>query len=158
MPEGEVPRRGAVLKNPALANFFKRVLDAEAGAKNRGRKSALDAARERFYRGDIAREIVAWSDANGGLLAASDLESFTTRIEAPVGADYRGVTVFKCGPWSQGPVFLQQLNLLEGFALAARGHNSAAYIHSVIEAAKLSLSDSEAYYGDPEFIDVQIVS
>src|SRR5258708_7921319 len=156
MPDGEVPRPGAVLKNPALANFFKRVLDAEAGAKNRGRKSALDAARERFYRGDIAREIVAWSDANGGLLAASDLESFTTRIEAPVGADYRGVTVFKCGPWSQGPVFLQQLKLLEGFDLAAIGHNSAAYIHSVIEAAKLSFADREAYYGDPEFIDVPL--
>jgi gamma-glutamyltranspeptidase/glutathione hydrolase len=156
MPDGKVPRPGAVIKNPALANFFKRVLDAEASAKNRGRKSALDAARERFYRGDIAREIVAWSDANGGLLAASDLDRFTTRIEAPVSADYRGVTVFKCGPWSQGPVFLQQLKLLEGFDLAAMGHNSADYIHSLVEAAKLSFADREAYYGDPEFIDVPI--
>src|SRR5260370_25943438 len=77
-------------------------------------------------------------------------------IEAAVSADYRGVTVFKCGPWSQGPVFLQQLKLLEGFDLAAMGHNSAAYIHSVIEAAKLSFADREAYYGDPEFIDVPI--
>ncbi len=156
MPDGKVPRPGAVIKNPALANFFKRVLEAEASAKNRGRKSALDAARERFYRGDIAREIVAWSDANGGLLAASDLDRFTTRIEAPVSADYRGVTVFKCGPWSQGPVFLQQLKLLEGFDLAAMGHNSADYIHSLVEAAKLSFADREAYYGDPEFIDVPI--
>jgi gamma-glutamyltranspeptidase/glutathione hydrolase len=156
MPDGKVPRPGAVIKNPALANFFKRVLDAEAGAKNRGRKQALDAARERFYRGDIAREIVAWSDANGGLLAEPDLAGFTTRIEAPVSADYRGVTVFKCGPWSQGPVFLQQLKLLEGFDLAAKGHNSADYIHSVIEAAKLSFADREAYYADPEFVDVPI--
>ena len=156
MPDGKVPRPGAVIKNPALANFFKRALDAEAGAKNRGRKSALDAARERFYRGDIAREIVAWSDANGGLLAAPDLAGFTTRIEAPVSADYRGVTVFKCGPWSQGPLFLQQLKLLEGFDLAAKGHNSADYIHSVIEAAKLSFADREAYYADPEFVDVPI--
>ena len=156
MPDGKVPRPGAVIKNPALANFFKRVLDAEAGAKNRGRKAALAAAIERFYGGDIAREIVAWSDANGGLLAASDLESFTTRIELPVSADYRGVTVFKCGPWSQGPVFLQQLKLLEGFDLAAKGHNSAEYIHSVIEAAKLSFADREAYYADPKFVDVPI--
>ncbi len=156
MPDGKVPRPGAVIKNPALANFFERLLDAEAGAKNRGRRSALDAARECFYRGDIAREIVAWSDANGGLLAATDLERFTTRIEAPVSAGYRGVTVFKCGPWSQGPVFLQQLKLLEGFDLAAMGHNSADYIHSLIEAAKLSFADREAYYGDPEFIDVPI--
>ena len=156
LPDGKVPRPGAVIKNPALANFFTRVLDAEAGAKNRGSKSALEAARDRFYRGDIAREIVAWSDANGGLLAASDLERFTTRIEAPVSADYRGVYVYKCGPWSQGPVFLQQLSLLEGYDLAAMGHNSADYIHSVIEAAKLSFADREAYYGDPEFTDVPI--
>src|SRR5260370_8802887 len=77
-------------------------------------------------------------------------------IEAAVSADYRGVTVFKCRRWSQGPVFLQQLKLLEGFDLASIGHNSAAYIHSVIEAAKLSFADREAYYGDPEFIDVPL--
>ncbi len=156
LPEGKVPQPGSVLKNPALANFFKRVLDAESSAKNRGREAGLDAARERFYRGDIAREIVAWSDANGGLLGAADLERFTTRIETPARADYRGVTVFKCGPWSQGPVFLQQLKLLEGFDLAAMGHNSADYIHTVIEAAKLAFADREAYYGDPEFIDVPL--
>src|SRR5277367_5879637 len=156
LPDGKVPQPGSVLKNPALANFFKRVLDAESSAKNRGREAGLDAARERFYRGDIAREIVAWSDANGGLLGAGDLERFTTRIETPARADYRGVTVFKCGPWSQGPVFLQQLKLLEGFDLAAMGHNSADYIHSVVEAAKLSFADREAYYADPEFVDVPL--
>ena len=156
MPDGKVPMPGSVLKNPALANFFKRVLDSESSAKNRGRESGLDAARDRFYRGDIARDIVAWSDANGGLLGADDLARFTTRIESPASADYRGVTVFKCGPWSQGPVFLQQLKLLEGFDLAAMGHNSADYIHTVIEAAKLSFADREAYYGDPEFIDVPL--
>jgi gamma-glutamyltranspeptidase/glutathione hydrolase len=156
LPDGKVPPPGSVLKNPALANFFTRLLDAESAAKNRGREAGLDAARERFYRGDIAREIVAWSDANGGLLAASDLERFTTRTESAVSADYRGVTVFKCGPWSQGPVFLQQLKLLEGFDLGAMGHNSADYIHAVIESAKLSFADREAYYGDPEFIDVPI--
>ncbi|MGC2442244.1 gamma-glutamyltransferase family protein [Candidatus Binatus sp.] len=156
LPDGKVPMPGSVLKNPALANFFKRVLDSESSAKNRGRESGLDAARDRFYRGDIARDIVAWSDASGGLLGADDLAHFTTRAESPASADYRGVTVFKCGPWSQGPVFLQQLKLLEGFDLAAMGHNSADYIHTVIEAAKLSFADREAYYGDPEFIDVPL--
>jgi gamma-glutamyltranspeptidase/glutathione hydrolase len=156
LPDGKVPLPGSVLKNPALANFFKRVLDAESAAKNRGREAGLDAARERFYCGDIARDIVAWSDANGGLLTAADLARFTTRTESPVSADYRGVTVFKCGPWSQGPVFLQQLKMLEGFDLAGMGHNSADYIHAVIEAAKLSFADREAYYGDPEFVDVPL--
>ena len=156
LPDGKVPAPGNVLKNPALANFFTRVLDAESAAKNRGREAGLDAARDRFYRGDIARDIVAWSDANGGLLNASDLARFTTRTESPVSADYRGVTVFKCGPWSQGPVFLQQLKLLDGFDLTAMGHNSADYIHAVIECAKLSFADREAYYGDPEFIEVPV--
>ena len=156
LPDGKVPLPGSVVKNPALANFFKRLLDAESAAKNRGRVAGLDAARERFYRGDIASDIVGWSEANGGLLAESDLARFTTRLELPVSADYRGVTVFKCGPWSQGPVFLQQLKLLEGFDLAAMGHNSADYIHAVIESAKLSFADREAYYGDPEFVDVPL--
>ena len=84
----------------------------------------------------------------------SDLATFTTKIEAPVSADYRGVTVHKCQPWSQGPVFLQQLRLLEGFDLAAMGHNSADYIHHLVEAAKLAFADREQYYGDPEFTRV----
>jgi gamma-glutamyltranspeptidase/glutathione hydrolase len=154
MPEGEVPKPGQIIRNPALAKFFRRLLDAEAGARSQGREAALKAVRDRFYRGDIAREIVEWSDANGGLLAADDLDRFNTRVEAPVVADYRGITVFKCGPWSQGPVFLQQLRLLEGFDLHAMNHNSADYIHTVIECAKLAFADREAYYADPEFTRV----
>ena len=154
MPNGEVPRPGDIIKNPALAKVFRRLLDAEAGAKNRGREAAIDAARDCFYRGEIAREIVKWSDANGGLLQESDLARFQTRFEEPVSADYHGVTVHKCQPWSQGPVFLQQLRLLEGYDLRAMGHNSAAYIHCLVEAAKLAFADREAYYADPEFTDV----
>jgi gamma-glutamyltranspeptidase/glutathione hydrolase len=156
MPGGEPPHTGQIVKNPALANFFGRLIDAEAAARKRGREAAIDAARERFYRGDIAREIAAWSDANGGLLALDDLAAFTTRIEEPVTADYRGVTVHKCGPWSQGPVYLQQLRLLEGFDLAAMGHNSADYVHTLIEAAKLAFADREQYYADPEFTRVPL--
>lgn len=156
MPDGEVPRPGDVIRNPALAKFFRRLLDAEAGARNRGRNSALDAVRDRFYRGDIARDIVAWSHAQGGLLESSDLASFATRVEVPLSVDHGGMTVFKCGSWSQGPVFLQQLRLLEGFDIRAMGHNSADYIHAVVEAAKLAFADREAYYADPEFVEVPV--
>jgi gamma-glutamyltranspeptidase / glutathione hydrolase len=156
LPGGEVPKPADVIKNPALANFYRRLIDAETAAANRGRAGALDAAYERFYRGDIASEIVDWSERHEGLLALDDLAAFETRIEEPARADYRGVTVFKCGPWSQGPVFLQQLKLLEGFDLRAMGHNSADYIHTVIECAKLAFADRDAYYADPEFTDVPL--
>jgi len=156
MPHGKVPEPGDIIKNPALANFFGRLVEAEAGARNRGREAAIDAARDRFYRGDIAREIVRWSEANGGLLQESDLANFTTKFEPPLSIDYHGVTVHKCQPWSQGPVFLQQLRLLEGFDLRALGHNSTDYIHTLVEAAKLAFADREAYYGDPDFTDVPV--
>ena len=154
MPGGELPRPGQIIRNPALANFFRRLLDAEVAAHSQGREAALRAVRDRFYRGDIAREIVASSETRGCLLAESDLAAFTTRIEQPVALKYRGVTVFKCGPWSQGPVFLQQLAILEGLDLGAMDHNSADYIHTVIETAKLAFADREAYYGDSEFTRV----
>jgi gamma-glutamyltranspeptidase/glutathione hydrolase len=156
MPGGELPRSGDLITNPALANLFRRLLEAEASARKGGREAGLNAAVERFYRGDIAREIVAHSDAHGGLLALEDLATFTTRIEEPASRTYRGATVFKCGPWSQGPVFLQQLALLEGFDLGAMGHNTAAYLHTLVESAKLAFADREAYYADPEFVDVPL--
>ncbi len=154
MPDGKVPHPGTIIKNAALARCYRRALDAEAAAHSRGREAALDAARDRFYRGDIAREIAAWSAANAGLLDEADLAGFTTRIEEPVSSHYRGVAVFKCPPWSQGPVFLQQLRILEGFNLRTMGHNSADYVHIVAEAAKLAFADREAYYADPEMAQV----
>jgi gamma-glutamyltranspeptidase / glutathione hydrolase len=156
MPGGELPHSGDIIKNPALAHFFRRLLDAEAGVHNGGREAGVRAAVERFYRGDIAHEIVAHSEAHGGLLALEDFAAFTTRIEEPTKRTYHGATVFKCGPWSQGPVFLQQLALLEGFDLGAMGHNSAAYLHTLVEVAKLAFADREAYYADPEFVDVPL--
>ncbi len=156
--DGEVPAVGTIIKNPSRKKFFTRLLDAEAAAKNRGREAALRAAAERFYRGDIAVDIIAHSDANQGLLQASDLAAFKTRVETPVSTDYHGTTVYKCGPWSQGPVFLQQLKILEGFDLAAMGHNSADYIHTVIESAKLAFADRGAHYADPEFVDVPMTA
>jgi gamma-glutamyltranspeptidase/glutathione hydrolase len=156
LPGGKVPAEGMLIRNPALASCVCRLLDAEAAARNRGRDAALQAVRDRFYRGDIAREIVDFSNRNSGLLAISDLAGFSTRLEKPVTASYRGISVYKCPPWSQGPVFLQHLKLLEGADLQALGHNSVDYIHFVTETAKLAFADREAYYGDPEFVDVPL--
>jgi gamma-glutamyltranspeptidase/glutathione hydrolase len=154
LPDGQLPEVGEILRNPELAGLFERLLQAERRAAARGRSAGLQAAREAFYRGEIAQHIGAFVQQQGGLLDAEDLARFATRVETPVSTTYRGYQVFKCGPWSQGPVFLQQLRLLEGYELQALGHNSAAYIHLVTEAAKLAFADREAYYGDPEFVPV----
>ncbi|MGH7907479.1 MAG: gamma-glutamyltransferase family protein [Candidatus Binataceae bacterium] len=153
---GAIPEPGALIRNPALADCFRRLRDAEAAARNRGRGDSLQAVRDRFYRGDIAREIADWSNRNDGLLEADDMAKFVTRYERPAQADYRGFTVFKCPPWTQGPVFLQHLKLLEGADLRAMGHNSPDYIHFITETAKLAFADREAYYGDPDFVRVPL--
>jgi gamma-glutamyltranspeptidase/glutathione hydrolase len=165
-PGGAMPRLGDTWRNPDLARTFERLVEAERGARSRGRSEGLAAARDYFYRGSIAREIVAFQretkirDANGvvsnGLLVEDDFAAFRVRLEAPVSATYRGYEVHKCGPWSQGPVFLQQLGLLEGIDLQALGHNSADYIHTVVEATKLAMADRERYYGDPDYVDVPL--
>jgi len=166
LPADRVPDVGETWRDPDLARTFERLVEAEDNARHNGRSAALRAARDRFYKGDIAREIVAFQrdtkvrDANGmessGLLTAEDFAAFETRVEAPVTLNYRGYDVYKCGPWSQGPVFLQQLALLEGFDLAALRHNSADHIHLVIEATKLAFADRERYYGDPQYADVPL--
>jgi gamma-glutamyltranspeptidase/glutathione hydrolase len=120
---------------------------------------------EEWYDGFVAEAIVdnqsrAWMDSSGerhvGLLTADDLRGWRPTYEAPLAVDYHGLTVLKAGPWSQGPVFLQQLRLLEGFDLDAMGHASDEYIHTVTECAKLAFADREAWYGDPDFVDVPI--
>jgi len=158
LPEGRLPEVGEVWRNPDLAHTFTRLLEAERGALGHGRAAAIRAAHDAFYRGEIAQQIVAFSQHHGGLLELDDLATFSTRVEQPVSTLYRGYEVYKCGPWSQGPVFLQQLRLLEGYDLQALGHNSAAYIHLVTEASKLAFADREAYYGDPEFVDVPLAA
>ncbi|MGE3538449.1 MAG: gamma-glutamyltransferase family protein [Candidatus Tectimicrobiota bacterium] len=156
MPQDRLPAVGEIWRNADLAHTFTRLLAAEHGALGQGRTAALRAAQEAFYRGEIARQIVDFAQRHGGLLTLEDLATFETRVEAPVSTSYRGYEVFKCGPWSQGPVFLQQLRLLEAYDLQALGHNSAAYIHLVTEASKLAFADREAYYGDPTFLDVPL--
>jgi gamma-glutamyltranspeptidase/glutathione hydrolase len=154
MPQGELPEVGMIFRNHDLAHTFERLLAAEQRAAAAGRAAGLRAACAEFYSGEIARQMARFVQQHGGLLDLDDLASFETRVEAPLSVTYRGHQVFKCGPWSQGPVFLQQLRLLEAYDLKALGHNTAAYIHLVTEAAKLAFADREAYYGDPEFVHV----
>jgi gamma-glutamyltranspeptidase/glutathione hydrolase len=156
LSQGRLPEVGTIFRNPDLAHTFERLLQAERSAASQGRMAGLQAAREAFYKGEIAQQIATFVQRHGGLLDVDDLAVFETKVETPASVTYRGYEVFKCGPWSQGPVFLQQLRLLEGYDLQALGHNTAAYIHLITEAAKLAFADREAYYGDPDFVQVPL--
>jgi gamma-glutamyltranspeptidase/glutathione hydrolase len=123
---------------------------------NGSRAEKLTAARDRFYRGDIADELEAWYIEQGAFLRKCDLEAHETRVEDPVSVNYRGYTVYKCGPWTQGPYLCQTLRLLEGFDLGSMGHLSPDYIHIVTESLKLAMADRDEYYGDPRFVDVPL--
>lgn len=136
-----------------LARTIRRLVAAERDATgDRARK--LRAVSDFFYRGPIAREIDAWSRQAGGLIRYEDLAAHETRVEKPVTVEYRGYTVAKCGPWTQGPYVLEALRLLEGFDLRALGHNSPDALHLTLEAMKLGLADRDAHYGDPAFVEV----
>jgi gamma-glutamyltranspeptidase/glutathione hydrolase len=162
----DVPSVGSVLRLPVWAATMGDVLDSSVRAGRTDRDSGFRAALDRFYRGPVAEAIDAFAsttevlDASGrrhqGLLRREDLATYGTRVEAALTVEHHGLTVHKCGPWTQGPVFLQQLRLLEGFDLEAMGHNSADYIHTVVECAKLAFADREAFYGDPDFSDVPL--
>jgi gamma-glutamyltranspeptidase / glutathione hydrolase len=154
LPQGQLPEVGTIWRNHDLAQTFERLLQAERRAASQGRTAGLRAAHDCFYTGEMAQHIASFVQQHGGLLDVADLATFETKVETPASVTYRGYEVFKCGPWSQGPVFLQQLRLLEGYDLQALGHNTAAYIHLVTEAAKLAFADREAYYGDPDFVPV----
>jgi len=138
-----------------LAVTFRKLIEAEHKATG-SRKDRLQAVADRFYRGDIADALERWYIEQGGFLRKADLAAHRTRVEDPVRAEYRGYTVYKCGPWTQGPYLLETLRLLEGFDIKRMGFLSADYIHVVIEAMKLGLADRDEYYGDPLFVDVPI--
>ena len=164
LPGGGVPAPGTRFTNQALAGTYRKVLD-EAEAASGDRDEQIDAARRAWYEGFVAEAIGRFAatevmDTTGerhrGFLTAHDLATWRPRLEAPVTYDYEGLTVCKTGPWGQGPVFLQQLALLEGFDLASMEPGGAEYIHTVIEAGKLAFADREAWYGDPDFTDVPL--
>lgn len=158
LPKGVVPPVGALLKNSGLAHTFRLLIAAEDAAIGHGRSNAIHGAIDAFYRGEIAEKIVAHVRAHDGLLALADLHDYHSDLEPAVSRAFGEYVVHKCGPWSQGPVFLQQLALLEGFDLAALGHNSADYVHVLTEAAKLAFADREQFYGDPDFVDVPLAA
>jgi gamma-glutamyltranspeptidase/glutathione hydrolase len=147
------PRPGTLFRNRALAATYRRILD-EAGSGNR--ETRIDRTRAAFYRGFVAETIDWFCREEGGLLAGTDLAGWQATIEPPATYDYGAYTVCKTGPWGQGPVFLQQLALLEGFDLAAMGLGSPEYIHTVVECAKLAFADREAFYGDPALVHVPL--
>ncbi len=156
LPDGRPPRRGEIFVQADLGRTLQYMVDQEKSAAAKGRAAGLSAARDAFYRGDIAHAIVAYHKANGGLMTAEDLQGFRVAIEAPVKARFAGIDVHCCDAWCQGPVLPQMLNVLKGFDLKGMGHNSLDYAHVVTEAVKLAFSDRERYYGDPRFVKVPI--
>src|ERR1700682_5134029 len=155
LPNGKIPKPGDIFVQADLARTLREIVNAEATALKkiqttksaanlkRGRHAGLIAARDYFYRGPIARRIGDYMQAHGGLLAAEDLAGWHAGVGVPVRTDYRGHVVYKAGFWTQGPAFVETLNLIEGYDLKAMGHNSATYIHTVIEALKLALADRD---------------
>ena len=151
MPRGRFPKEGEIFVQTDLARTFREMADAERQNAGRGRSAAIEAVRDYFYRGPVARRISEFCKQAGCLLREGDFAAYHAKAEQPLTTKYRGIDVYKAGFWSQGPVFLENLNLLEGFKLKSLGHNSADYIHTVVEAMKLGYADRDAYYGDPEF-------
>src|SRR5262245_23711893 len=166
LPDGRVPAVGEILRNKDWAATMKKVVEVETRERKRGREAAIQAAIDYWYKGEPAERIVAFMqetevreasrNKHRGLFTKEDFAAWKPELHEPVTVRYRGLDVYKCGPWTQGPVFLQQLRLLEDYDLAKLGHNSANHIHTVIEAAKLAFADRERFYGDPKFVDVPL--
>src|SRR2546428_707133 len=157
-PNGRIPEVGEMFRQPNLARTLRTIADADkrAFARTHNRAAAIRAGRDAFYKGDIARHIADANKAAGGVFAYDDLASFHGQIEKPSTTNFHGYDVYKAGPWNQGPVLLQTLNILAGIDLRALGHDSTAYLHTVHEAIKLAYDDRNSLYGDPAFVSVPI--
>jgi gamma-glutamyltranspeptidase / glutathione hydrolase len=149
----EGPQPGEIFRQPELAATLRKLVETEQQARKHGkdRKAAIYAAYERFYKGDIAKEIVRGVQEQGGLFTLEDLANWKVKIEEPVHTNYKGVEVYKLTTWVQGPVMLQTLNILENFDLKTMGYDSARYIHTLYQAMNLAYADRDFYYGDPAF-------
>lgn len=159
-PGGVAPQVGDIVRYPDWANTLKTLVAAEKEGSRRSRIAGLEAARDAFYAGPIAERILDFirtpipdktGRSHAGLFTLTDLAEWRAILDEPVTYQYHGLDVHKCSSWTQGPVFVQQLALLDGFDLPALGHNTADYIHVVTEVIKLAFADREAYYGDPLF-------
>jgi gamma-glutamyltranspeptidase/glutathione hydrolase len=149
-PEGVPTPRGEIFREPILAKTLRELVAAEKKAKGK-REAKLTAVRDLFYKGSIAKRIADFCEKNGGLIAYSDLANFHADVDEPKMGTYRGYEIYKPGFWTQGPVMIQALNILEGYDLKSMGHNSPQYLHTVVEAVKLAFADRDEYYGDPKF-------
>ena len=153
-PDGSPYHPGETITLPATARTLRLMVEAERRAKAGGRSSGIIAARDRFYKGDIAREMVAFLRRHGAPFDESDFSEYFARIEEPARTTYRGYTIYKHGFGSQGPVLLQTLNILEQFDMHGMGYASANYLHTIVEAMKLAYADRDSYYADPAFVQV----
>jgi gamma-glutamyltranspeptidase/glutathione hydrolase len=155
-PDGHVARTGEIFRQPDLARTLRSMVDAEKKALAAGatRVAAIDAVRNQFYRGEIAKKIDEFSKANKGLLRYEDMAAFHLTPEDAVSTEFKGMHVYKPGFWSQGPTMIEALNILNGYDLVAMRQNSAEYIHTLVEALKLAYADRDTYYGDPKFAKV----
>lgn len=153
LPDGHVPRPGELFRQADLERTLREMMRAERTALARGaeREAAIEAVRDYFYRGPVARRIAAFVEEQGGLLRYEDFAAFRLSVERPLRTDFLGHEVYKAGFWTQGAVLLQALNILEGYDLRAMGWNTPAFIHHLVEALKLAFADRDAWYGDPDF-------
>jgi len=149
----EAPEAGEIFKQADLLQTLSKMVDAEQQALKKGktRKEAIYAAYDRFYKGDIAKEYARSCQEQGGLITEKDLASWKVITEEPLKVNYKGIDVYKLSQWTQGPVMLQSLNILENFDLKSMGYNSARYIHTIYQAMNLAFADRDFYYGDPYF-------
>lgn len=155
-PDGTLPKPGELFVQADLGATLQFLADEERAVAGGGRDAGIDAARRAFYEGDIAAAIVKQQEAEGGFMTRDDLASFRAEIETATRARFGDYELYGCGPWCQGPMILGAAQILDGMALAEMGHNSAAYIHAVTEALKLSAADREAYFGDPAQMEVPL--
>jgi gamma-glutamyltranspeptidase/glutathione hydrolase len=157
-PDGRRPRPGDLFRQNDLATTIRSMVRAEraALASGKSREDAIEAVRDYFYRGPIAREIADFVKSDGGLLRYEDFAAFRLEVERPLRTVFHGYEVYKAGFWTQGAVLLQALNILEGYDLEALGWNTPQYIHHLVESLKLAFADRDAWYADPEFVSVPV--
>lgn len=153
LPQGAPTPVGRLFQQPDLASTFQRMIESERHGGG-DRRNGIQAARDLIYRGDIAREIAEFHARAGSLLTYEDLCNFNVLVEKPETIRYRNLDVFSCGPWCQGPSLLMALKILEQLDVKAMGHNSADYLHVLLETLKLVFADREAFFGDPGFVQV----
>ena len=154
MPGGRVLGVGDKFVQSDLARSFNRLIAVERDNASAGREKAIRAARDYFYKGEIAEEIASFVQEQGGLLTLDDMREFTVKVEPAVSGRFRDYEIYTCGPWCQGPMVAQTLQTLQDDDLASIGHNTPDYIHLLAGALNTAFADRERYYGDPDFVDV----